>query len=304
VGRNAGKKAARTLSEYIDIALRISAEEKGNTWFRGHSSASYQLTPSVLRDVQPLADARGNLIKGKRVPLASGYTVTGINPERMLDDFKRKSIPFLGRVPRNDFEWMVLMQHHGVPTRLLDWTTNALVALYFAVSNLDASKHSSSEESVEQFLDNNEHRSDGAAIYAINPVKINKESIGKKRPIDISEEYEKWKHYVRPMEYSSKVTFLPICVVAPHISPRIRAQSGTFTLHGANIWALDYYVALRPLITKIFIPYNSAVKIKDQLSVLGMTTSFIFPDLDGIAAEVGQREKFAFKNKNHHYPVI
>ena len=123
-------KTIRSVSEAIETLasdevmrdLRPAASAKGGDatfglWFRGHDLATYELTPSILR--RPRGNQKAYI---DEVSLTRHFKAT--NP----DAAERGA---------SDFEWLVNMQHYLAPTRLLDWTENLLVAIYFAVRNGD-----------------------------------------------------------------------------------------------------------------------------------------------------------------------
>jgi FRG domain-containing protein len=108
-----------TIPEYLEVVEQCTKEWFQNEstwgpWFRGQSNADWALRPSLYRYF-PL---RRNI--------------------RALEDEIRQEFavraPSLGTErPQNSWEWYFLMQHCGAPTRLLDWTESALIALFFAV---------------------------------------------------------------------------------------------------------------------------------------------------------------------------
>lgn len=101
-----------TFNQFHDCIQRY---DQKFTVFRGVSSSAYGLIPKIGR---PDTKLMGRLDKTEK---------------RMLEVFQDRAVPHLTFTPRNDWEWVALMQHHGAPTRLLDWSRNALVAAYFAV---------------------------------------------------------------------------------------------------------------------------------------------------------------------------
>ena len=85
--------------------------------YRGVSDVSYELVTTV-----------------GRLPLANDNLRSGYERE-VFREFKRRAHPFLQKTPASDLEWLFLARHYNLPTRLLDWTTNPLVALFFATES-------------------------------------------------------------------------------------------------------------------------------------------------------------------------
>lgn len=85
-----------------------------NVIYRGHADHSWELKPSIGRHFE----GQWSAVLEKEI--------------KALEEFKKRSIPYLKHPPKSDIEWLCLMQHHGCATRLLDFTTNPLIALFFA----------------------------------------------------------------------------------------------------------------------------------------------------------------------------
>ncbi len=102
-----------TINGFLRLVDRFHGQD--DVLFRGHQCADWVLTPAIGR-------------------LKSRTSGSMLGTEgHILESFRRESLSYLNRDFRNDWELLTLAQHHGLATRLLDWTSNPLAALWFAV---------------------------------------------------------------------------------------------------------------------------------------------------------------------------
>jgi hypothetical protein len=148
--------------------------------------------------------------------------------------FKKYGIRLLDYRPKDDWEWLAIGQHHGLPTRLLDWSSNPLVAAYFAAEGSPDTD---------------------CAVYAMRAPMV----------VDTARDRN-------PLARGTGVD-----VVTPdHVSNRIAAQAGMFTIH----WQPEKPI-LRNGIDKFLLPRSERPAILLSLFGLGIHRGTLFPDLDG-----------------------
>jgi FRG domain len=172
----------------------------------------------------------------------------------MFNTFKRTAVRFLQNVPDNLWDWLAIAQHHGLPTRLLDWTKNPLAALWFTVRRPARNK------------------SRPGIVWVFRP--ISKDIIS-----DVSAGED-------PFKGKRTKVFEP-----KHVIDRIRTQDGAFTVHKfINIQKgfipLQKNMQQKQRLEKIFIPTKEFSELRFQLDRCGIQEASLFPDLDGLSRHI------------------
>lgn len=251
--------------------IKAFGSDKKILWFRGHASNKYTLQPSAFRD----------------------YDFDSAHEEFLMDKFKSRAVPFLTRLPDSKhgyWEWLFLMQHYKIPTRLLDWTESALVALAFAVIYR---KH-----------EDPKIKRTGAHVWCIDPIKLNAfyknfyDEDGKSKPkptIPNITEFKDESVFQRGADFSFDK---PFAIYGPQNNSRIVGQKGVFTLFPMTAKdAFDEKVT-KDFGIKLIIKNDSTVKkIAKELYQLGISESIIFPELDSVSTEINREFENLFPKK-------
>jgi hypothetical protein len=192
--------------------------------------------------------------------------------EHILRNFIRYSRPFFGAAPVNDWEVLIAAQHHGVPTRLLDWTYSPMVAAHFATVASD------------QSADRAVWRLDWKAVHRFFRLPERALLIqdlegifGNERP------FTPWALF----EPRTRERQFACMIEPPSLDERIATQAATFTLCSDKQQPFDRFlegIGLRSALTRYVIPAGDARRLRDQLDMVSVDERRLFPDLDGLAA--------------------
>src|SRR4051812_25881695 len=188
--------------------------------------------------------------------------------EHILRNFIRYSRPYFAQPPVNEWEVLIAAQHHGLPTRLLDWTYSPLVAAHFATIG------SSDGDRVVWRLDwKSVHQAFGLPELALL-IQDLEGILGGDRPLT------PWALF----SGAGGIREFACMLEPPSLNARIMAQSSTFTLCSDKLRPFDSFLEQHKLggaLTKFIIPRAETARFRDQLDLVSVDERRLFPDLDG-----------------------
>jgi hypothetical protein len=227
------------------VSSRVSAENRV-LWFRGHRSARWHVEAAVHRQYKKEAELDIN------------------HRFRSRAGIRYSESPEYGNLAA----WLSLMQHYGLPTRLLDWTRSPLIALYFAVEEY---AYSDAEP-------------EDACVWILDPHALN-EAQGLE-PVTASVISLMYRPTLEPAFYrATEEDQKVVAAMASETDIRMFVQQGCFTIHSYPN-SLDSSTFYSKFLTKVVVPACSIRRLAFEIDICGFRKGDIYPDLQNLANEL------------------
>ncbi|WP_051677035.1 FRG domain-containing protein [Maridesulfovibrio frigidus] len=241
---------SKTITSISDLIEHIRNSGDYMPWFRGQRKESWPLQPYIYRNYTPHLESQ------------------------MIQRFMLKAQVFIDNCPaKTEYgDWLVLMQHYGLPTRLLDWSESPLVAAYFATAGNKGTED--------------------ASISMLNPGLLNS-SLHEFETLPnlstLSPELRERCQNAFKLPKNRTTSFRPVAVIASQNDFRMLNQMSCFTLHDMSA-PLDEHEQ-SPFLEKVVIPAKHINRIRSELVILGIRRSILFPDIENYAKELRSLQK-------------
>jgi hypothetical protein len=260
---------ATSLSEYLERlrSLRALWHTKSEMW--GGERVTRKGDEEALW-------FRGQPSKAKLAPKLYRKEYKDAHEAEIRSQFQSRAIQLMqSRVPEPDskWDWYFLMQHYGAPTRLLDWTENPLIALFFAVDD---------------------QRNDGdASVWVLDPYWLNHRLFGDNVVGPLLPDWQEAHKYLKSLE--DAFTFdqqvgksRPAAIEPPHVDRRLAVQASRFVIFGKSqdMARISIVKQKKCRLAKIVIPRGSIDRVKEDLADCGVTYSMVYPDLEALGREL------------------
>jgi hypothetical protein len=196
--------------------------------------------------------------------------------EHILRNFIRYSRPYLDMPAANEWELLVVAQHHSLPTRLLDWTYSPLVAAYFAT--LPAPAPGETCPTIWRLDWKQVHRRFDFPELALLIQDLD-QLFGKKKA------FTPWSLFQGALQDGP----FACMIEPPSLDARIVAQSAVFTLCSDKTRSFDSFLeahGLSDALTRFVIPQRRIPHFRDQLDLASVDERRLFPGLDGVTAQM------------------
>lgn len=260
-----------TIESVVDFTQVLTELEFStkNLWYRGIGNPKHSLIPSLLRH--------------SRAKSKQDFSKLELD---LNETFRMRSFPYTEAFKWLDKEWdhLFFMQHHRVPTRLLDWSGSPLVSLHFALTSAEMIDGSPQSDAV---------------VWILDPLRWNEcifSGTDFKSSI-LSPKDARLNPYLPSEVYGATTNIPPVAMRGAHNSSRVVAQQGYFTIFGPERKSMEDFFSTHKLgdgklaidrncLTKIKIPKGKISKIKKEMFSLGISESSIYPDLEGLSFEL------------------